>query len=171
MNDLHGKVECLETHLDEVEQYERRDTLIISGPSLPQDTPEEDAVKVILNTMKENVRINVKENDVSVAHRLGNKQQNRNSPMIVKFVNRSMKYDLVGACIRLKPDLYLNESLTPKRLALFKTMLMIRKEHREKFQQCHTKDGKIIVKLKNSTVRHTIADKRTIIAFLENIRR
>ena len=87
--------------------------------------------------------------------------------MIVKLVNRYLKYDLVGACIQLKPNLYINESLTPKRLSLFKAVLNIRKLHRERFSQLHTKDGNIIVKLKNSTVKHVIVDDASLMTFLD----
>ena len=86
---------------------------------------------------------------------------------MVKLVNRSLKYDLVGASINLKPGIYVNESLTPKRLNIMKKVLAIRKQHRQKFQQCYTKDGKIIIKLRNSTVKHIIVDETTLLDFLE----
>ena len=66
----------------------------------------------------------------------------------------------------MKPKLYINESLTPRRRVLFNTVLQIRKAHRQKFQQCYTKDGKVIVKLRNSTVKHTIVDEKSLMSFL-----
>lgn len=38
---LKEKVQELETSIDGVDQYERRDTIIVSGPSLPDETPHE----------------------------------------------------------------------------------------------------------------------------------
>lgn len=167
VKDLKSKVCDLESHVDRVEQYERRDTIIISGPSLPPETPTEKATSVVIDAVKENLKLNIKQEDISVAHRLGASQQGRDRPLIVKLVNRSLKYDIMGACIQLRPKLFINESLTPKRLEIFKQILAIRKEHRPKFQQCFTKDGSIIVKLKHSTVRHVIVDDRSFAAFLE----
>ena len=115
-------------------------------------------------TIKEHLKLNLKPEDISVAHRLGTTQPGRDRPVIVKFVNRSLKYETMGACIQLRPRLYINESLTPKRLDIFKQVLAIRKQHREKFQQCFTKDGNIVVKLKHSTVKHVIVDDQSFVS-------
>lgn len=167
VNNLRAKVTTLESHIDDVEQYERRDTVIISGPLLPPEQRGENPTTVVLDAVKEHLKINMNQSDVSIAHRLGQNRQNTNKPIVVKLVNRSLKHDLKGACIQLKPQLYVNESLTPKRAALFKQVLHIRKEHKNKFQQCHTQDGKIIIKLKNSTVKHVICDSDSLMKFLD----
>lgn len=167
VKDLKTKVHDLEAHLDRVEQYERRDTIIISGPSLPSETPTENTSSVVVETIKEHLKINLKTDDLSVTHRLGASVPGRDRPMIVKLVNRSLKYDIMGACVQLRPKLYVNESLTPKRLQIFKQVLSIRKEHRQKFQQCYTKDGNIIIKLKHSTVKHVIVDDESFMKFLD----
>ena len=167
VKDLKVKVTNLETHIDRVEQYERRDTVIISGPSLPPETLSENVSNVVTESIKEHLKLNLKPEDISVAHRLGTTQPGRDRPVIVKFVNRSLKYETMGACIQLRPRLYINESLTPKRLDIFKQVLAIRKQHREKFQQCFTKDGNIVVKLKHSTVKHVIVDDQSFMALLD----
>ena len=118
-------------------------------------------------TVKENLKLNIKAEDISVAHRLGTSQPGRDRPIIVKLVNRSLKYDVIGACIQLRPRLYINESLTPRCLDIFKQVLAIRKEHRQKFQQCYTKDGNIVIKLKHSTVKHVIVDHQSFLNLLE----
>ena len=164
---LNNKVDDLESHLDSVEQYERRDTIIINGPGVPHENHEENPVSLVVDTLKDKLKYNMKVEDISVAHRLGPVHQHRTRPLIVKLVNRSQKYDIVGACLKMKPDLYINESLTPRRWNLFKKILDIRKQHRQKFQQCYTKDGKIVVKLRNSTVKHVIVNDRSFNEFLD----
>ena len=154
-------------HIDNIDQYERTDTVVVSGPSLPPETAQENTKNLIVATFKDHLKINIRHEDMSLAHRLGAAHQNRNRPVIVKLVNRSLKHNLVEACISLKPELYINESLAPKRCNNFKQVLAVRKAHRHKFQQCHTKDGKIIIKLKNSTVRHTIVDEQFLLTFLD----
>ena len=72
----------------------------------------------------------------------------------------------MSACITMKPNMYVNESLTPKRLALFKTIWNIRREKRQHFQQCYTKDGKICIKLKCSNQKHIITNERALNDFL-----
>lgn len=51
VNKLKNKTASLESHLDGVEQYERRDNIIISGPMLPPGSPTEDTGNVALNTI------------------------------------------------------------------------------------------------------------------------
>ena len=105
--------------------------------------------------------------ETSIAHRLGSSAQQKKRPIIVKLTNRSLKQDLVRACVNLKPQLYINESLTPTRLNILKQVLNVRKAHRAKFQQCYTSDGKIVIKLKNSTQKHTITDSTSLMFFLD----
>lgn len=164
---LTSRVDNLERNQDDLEQYERRDTVILSGASLPPETAQENTTNVVTETIKEHLKINIKETDISVSHRLGKQKQQQNRPIIVKLVNRSLKQDLVGACIQLRPQLFVNESLTPKRRVLLNKVLAIRKEHKHKFQQCHTRDGRIVIKLKNSTHKHTITDEKQLVSFLE----
>ena len=168
VNGLKEKIFDLESNIDTVDQYERRDTIILSGPSLPPETNNEHTATVVIDTIKDNLKINLKETDISVTHRLGPQKQQRNRPIIVKLMNRSLKQDLVGACINLKPKLFINESLTPKRRNLFNTVLNIRRQLKAKFQQCYTKDGTVIIKLRNSTVKHSIVDERSLMTFLNH---
>ena len=167
VKDLNTKVQELENNIDSVDQYERRDTIILSGSSVPEESTSEVTNNVVISTIKDNLKIILHDSDISVSHRLGPKRQEHKRPIIVKLNNRTIKHDLVGACIRLRPQLYVNESLTPRRRNLFNAVLQIKKSHKPKFQQCYTKDGTIIVKLKNSTVKHSITDEKSLMALLE----
>ncbi|KAK3892402.1 hypothetical protein Pcinc_003772 [Petrolisthes cinctipes] len=70
---LENRVSQLENQIDDVSQYERRDTVIISGPSIPQETNSESAADVVLDTIRETLKINISRNDINVPHRLGSK--------------------------------------------------------------------------------------------------
>lgn len=158
----------LESQIDDVNQYERRDTLIISGPSLPSETQNENSTEVVVNAIKQTLRINIDPTDINIAHRIGNKsKQSTMKPIIVKLHSRQKKEDIISACITIKPNLYVNESLTPKRLALFKTIRSIRKAHLHLFKQCYTKDGKIHIKLSCSNQKHIITNEQTLNDFLD----
>ena len=164
---LKSTVEDLKQHIDNVEQYERRDTVLLSGPMLPKETNQENSTQVAINSIRDNLRINISERDINIAHRLGSNTQQKNRSIIVKLANRSLKQDLIKACVNLKPQFYVNESLTPTRLNILKQVLTIRKAHRAKFQQCYTSDGKIVIKLRNSTHKYIITDNKSLLAFLE----
>lgn len=164
---LEDTVSRLENQLDDVEQYERRDTIIISGPALPREQNHENSTDLVVNTIKDNLHININHADINVAHRLGSKSQNKERPVIVKLLNRSKKSEIMDACVKVKPSLYVNESLTPKRRNIFNTVWGIRKKNKELFQQCYTRDGKIFVKLKTSTQKHMITTEKSLSIFLD----
>ncbi|XP_063857289.1 uncharacterized protein LOC135098822 [Scylla paramamosain] len=71
---LENRVMQLESQLDEVNQYKRRDILIVGGPVLPSENPNENSAEVIINSIKDNLHINITPSDISVAHRLGAKR-------------------------------------------------------------------------------------------------
>ena len=166
---LQTRVTQLESEIDDCNQYERRDTVIISGPSLPKEIPNENPSDVVIRAIKDNLHVNISHTDLNVAHRLGpKKDQNTVRPLIVKLHSRQKKTEIMDACITVRPNLYINESLTSKRRALFKSVWDIRKQNRELFQQCYTKDGKIIVKLKSSNRKHTITSDESLSNFLDS---
>ena len=113
--------------------------------------------------MRENLHININNSDIDIAHRLGtNKSQNNSRPVIVKLQSRQAKYIIMNACVTVKPNLYVNESLTTKRRSLFKIVL----ENNTEFQQCYKNDGKIVSKLKHSNRKHIITTDETLADFL-----
>lgn len=166
VNHMETKIRHLESMIDEVDQYERRDTVIISGPNLPDESLNENPSDVIVNTIKQHLHVNMTHADINVAHRLGPKSQGKKRPVIVKLQNRLKKSELVQACINIRPQLHINESLTPKRRSIFNTIRKIRSEHRNLFQQCYTSDGKIIVKLKSAPTKYTLTTEEQLHDFV-----
>lgn len=165
---LENRVVELEDQVDEVSQYERRDTIIISGPNLPKDEQNENTVDKTIRSIRDNLHLHIEHKDINVAHRLGTRStQTMNRPIIVKLHSRQQKHEIMNACITVKPNLYINESLTPKRRSLFKKVWEIRKQHRDLFQQCYTHDGKIYVKLKASAQKHAITNDAALACFLD----
>ena len=122
---LGNRILQLEDQLDDVNQYERRDTIIVGGSSLPQELPNENSSEVIVRTIKEQLKINITQSDINIAHRIGNSTR---KPIIVKLHSRQKKEDIMSASITIRPNLHINESLTPKRRALFKQIWEIRKK-------------------------------------------
>ena len=176
---LTNRVADLESNLEELQQYSRRDCMVFNGPSLPKETENEDTTMAIIEAIKQKHKINLKTQDISASHRLGPKPKPssipnapvpRTRPIIVKFVSRSTKADITSAAIALKPDLYANESLTPQRLDLLRRVRAIRAKRRDDFLACHTSEGKIVVKIKlgNSFRRFVITSESSFNVFLEH---
>lgn len=114
-----------EDQLDDIDQYKRRETIIISGPAIPQEQTMENTNDLTVKTIKDNLQINIEHKDINISHSLGPKHQNKPRPIIVKLLNRSKKTEIMEACVTVKPKIYVNESLTPKRRSIYTTILEI----------------------------------------------
>lgn len=76
-----------------------------------------------MRSLRVKLHLNITYDDVNVALRLGaKKKQNIIRPIIVKLHSRQKKSEIINACIQVKPNIYVNESLTPKRTSLFKVI-------------------------------------------------
>ena len=157
----------LQDQLDDIDQYERRDTIIISSPALPEEQAMENTTDITVKTIKDNLHINIEHKDINISHRLRPKHQNKTRPIIAKLVNRSKKSEIMEACVTVKPKIYVNESLTPKHRSIYSTILEIGKKNRSLFQQCYTRDGRIFVKLRNSNQKHNITNEHSLNTFLD----
>ena len=138
---LKKQISSLEDKLDATEAYARKDTVIISG-AIPGVTANENTNEVVVGLIKNKLSaIDIDPIDISVSHRLQNKRPNEQGvtypPNIyVKLVRRNLKKALINASKRENKQnknnpnkIYINESLTPRRIAVLQTLLKIKKSH------------------------------------------
>lgn len=116
---LNNKVTKLETDLDSVEQYNRRNTLRITG--IPEDPKEniDQTVAEVASAMNSNIKLS----EIDSTHRTGKPKGNRPKDIIVRFVSYKAREKLYEARNRLrKTDNYrsvtINDYLTRKRKKL-----------------------------------------------------
>ena len=127
-----------------------------------------------MTTLNGVLHLHTSPGDVNGAHRFGRKQVSEDGassskhkrPIIVKLHSRTLKSMIIKKCIETKPKLYVNESLSPVRRAIYRRFLGIRREHKGLITQLHTTDGNIIIKLKDETERHVISNDSTLQRFL-----
>ena len=86
--------------------------------SVPAAQDGENCNKIAYDMVKENLKLHVSPNIVSVAHRIGRKQGPDHRDISVKLFRREMKKDITDACRYLKYIciIYVNESRTPQRI-------------------------------------------------------
>ena len=115
------------------EAYTRRDNLIVSGlatstwadaastPSTATDmnsdqmTSSKDVVKSMLNLCNEHLHVPVVPQDISIAHRLLQRNKGQPAPIIVRFTSRKTRDEVFRAKKLLKGHqhkIYINEDLT-----------------------------------------------------------
>ena len=83
---LEDKVVSLESSVNQVEQYGRRNNIVISG--IPDDVADDDLENAVTSIM-EDVDVIVQNGDIEVCHRIGKSDQKTSSKKtIVRFINR-----------------------------------------------------------------------------------
>ena len=105
-----------EASLNDLEQYGRRNSVRITG--LLNDTENQTSNAVAeqsANLINQKLGIRIEYRDIDVAHRLGKYIHNKNRPVIVKFVRRQTKIDIMKRAKLLKgTGIFINEDLTKK---------------------------------------------------------
>lgn len=170
---LHGELSTLKAEIDEADSYERRDCVIFSGNLFPPATPGEDCPKVVVETLKKELKININRSEINTVHRLGAKPTGTgsdNRKMIVKFVRRDLKKEIIVASKRVK-DFYANESLTPTRRSILFSIRKIKKGHASIVKGFSTINGNVyaftppIGASSGRDVRHLINTREKLAAF------
>ena len=176
VNSLTTEVDKLRSLMDDSDAYERKDTIIISGNALPVFVQGENCSLIARNLMAEKLRTVIGENDVNTAHRLGevptNLQQDRRS-IIMKLCRRDMKQSIIQASSKMRcPGLFVNESLTPTRRTIFKTLRDIKRNHPALVKGCSTFEGKVYAYTKASGTSPTSGrDVRHLVNTQEQLRK
>ena len=97
IDSLQERARKMEDNIDGADAYERRDTIVLSGPSLPVASAGENCVAKAIDVIKEKLKVQIAVNDISTAHRLGTKPQNQapdNRKLIVKLCRRDVKRNI-----------------------------------------------------------------------------
>ena len=143
---LEQTVESLSSKIDSNEQYERRDTLIMSGSISPVNN-DENCTNIVRQLMQERNFI-LNPSDISTAHRIGKKpppnhEDRRN--IIFKLTRRDLKQEIINACKQRDPKIYINESLTPTRNAISFVLRKLKRQNRDSMGGVKSFDGNVYV--------------------------
>ena len=149
-NLLKNKITSLENKIDDMDAYERRDCVVLSG-AVPTLTPNENIKEVTVEIIKTKYRnLNICPEDISICHRMKPKPAtngSQKSPNIfIKFVRRDKKRELImaskGQAREAQNKLFANESLTPNRTSILQTLLKIKRGN-DTIKGVTTEDGKV----------------------------
>lgn len=130
------------------DMYARRSSMVIFGL---EEERNENATSVVVKMIKDKLKIQIKDKDIEVCHRLGKTVLNKKRPMIVKFRYRDTKWDVMTARRGLKgTNITFSESLCKEVQRLLKEV----KAH-ENTESVWAWNGKIFAKDKKGDI-HTI---------------
>nr|XP_006825068.1 PREDICTED: uncharacterized protein LOC102806889 [Saccoglossus kowalevskii] len=171
---LKRKVSSLERNYNDLDQYTRRENIVITG--IPE-TDNEDTDEIALKVAKiaDN---NVTMSDIDASHRFGKRQVSGEqhhkypSPIIVRFTtrrvrdsvfkNRKKLADVNSSNIgyRAANVIYINENLTPMAKSLLTKVNIKRKHFKWKFMWTH--NGRILIKKDELSPVVHIADEESL---------
>lgn len=170
---LRQELSALKSNVEEANAYSRRDCAIVSGSALPECVVGEDTSKVVVNLLKDKLKLPVSEADICTAHRLGPKPPGSGPDVrkvIIKFVRRDLKRSMMSAAKKNKNSgIYLNDCLTPAMRSLFYSVRKM-KRGSTVIKGCSTFDGKVYVYTAGTSegsrdIRHHIDSRATLSDF------
>lgn len=152
------RMDALEQRLADLEQYSRINDLIITGLVIkprsyakavatggePTELDQESAEQQVVNFLNSK-DININTRDIEACHPLP-KRDKRPHAVIVRFVNRKQKMDVLKQGKKLKgTNVYINEHLTKKNSEVARQARILKKQKR--IQATWTSNCKIFIKL------------------------
>ena len=166
----------MEERIEDNESYERRDCLVFSGAKIPPHANDENCISIIQELARNNLKISIPENEISVAHNVGTRnptQSGNKRSIIAKFCRRNTKMDVLSSARKMKiENLFVNESLTPQQRTIGYVLRRARRDRPDRISGSTTVDGKHYVWIKpvNSSAPAS-KNNKLLIGTIEKLRR
>ena len=141
VTETRAEIQLLKDHVEEAEQYSRRNCLLLHGVSEKRGENTDELVKTFC---KENLNFEITDYHLDRSHRLkkSSNAKDRPAPIIAKFVQHNVKAYLYNRKKCLKGTGYLmTESLINKTMELIKQLKRLRNE--KKMNSFWSMDGRI----------------------------
>eukprot|EP00057_Strongylocentrotus_purpuratus_P010752 XP_011665226.1 PREDICTED: uncharacterized protein LOC105438737 [Strongylocentrotus purpuratus] len=140
-----------DVRLDEMEQYSRRDNIVLRGvPEKEGENTNDVVIEVSAST-----GIKVVGADISTSHRIGRPQPNRSRPIVARFVRRDLRTDILRNKRKLRDsqhkDIMVSEHLAPGRAKLLHAV-----KQDDQVERVWTIDGKVHCILKGDPRKQII---------------
>ena len=145
---LKTKIQTLADQRDMLENYTRRNTVVISGPALPKTTTNEDCYDIVTKLVESSGE-KISRADIDICHRLPSRKtedDKNKKPIIAKFVRRETKHRVLRACRAKKPkDIFFNESVSRTRGSILFILRKVKKEYPGKISSIKTEECNVKV--------------------------
>ena len=161
---LEDKCKSLEAKLDDIEQYSRRNCLLLHGV---KESRKEDTTTTALTVLNETLGTELDRDDIDRSHRIGSPNKTslegerpKPRPIIIKFISYQQRRSVFSQKRKFKNSDYLiTESLTKARMSTYRAAQKLVKE--ERIQSVWSVDGSITV-LTNEERKVTIKNDQDL---------
>ena len=143
----------LTERVEDLETNGRKQDLIISGPNTPTVQIGENLKSISEDFLKRTLKINLPENSIQRAARIGKKPTNSTSAdrrsIILTLSSHELVQDTIRTAKTVKPqNVYLNENLTPTKHKIMQILRKSRRIYGNKISGCSSRHGRVSVWLK-----------------------
>ena len=141
IENLAEKQKSLSSEIDDLEQYSRRNCLLLHGVN---ESNDENTNEIIIKTFSEELGVEIKEDDLDRSHWLGKpkNKDNKTRAIIVKFTRYAVRKEIFMNKSKLEGKLLLiTESLTSSRMQLLGDA-----QRKYGVRNVWTSDGRVMVK-------------------------
>ena len=162
-NDLRNTKKDLEWEIDSLEQYGRRNCLLLHGVPESCDSRREFTDTKVIDIINDKLDLDLDKSDLDRSHRLGRKINPANQatstrsakplPIIVKFISHNIKSTVFRQKRKLKGSGFgFSETLTKRRMEIYSTV-----SQHPNIESAWTLDGRVIA-LRSDTQRKVFID-------------
>ena len=159
VKDMNARLQTFEQKQDEANQYSRLDCITISpkkdssGSFVPNTIPNydnaENTKQLVIDLFKDQLNLNLQNNDISIAHRLKpprrstntTQQQHDRRNIVVRLCRKELVGTIFRHCKEMTPNFYVNESLTPVRHSICYALRTLKRKHGEIISKVQTFKG------------------------------
>ncbi len=134
----------------------RLNSLRIVGLTEKASEKAKDVAKEVMTFSKNNLKVDLKPQDIDLVRRMGKKTTGVNRPVLLKLVTNSKKWEIYSARMSLnkngngkkgKDGIYINEDLPPMQAELYKETRKRLKKVGDFWQKGWTENGRVFVRI------------------------
>lgn len=127
---IQQKSQTLEGKLNDLDQYGRRNNIRVSGIRDQENETAEESVKIVVDTLNKKIpNLNLKDDDIDIAHRIGKYEKDKKRQIIVKFQSRMKKSQVMRDKKGLKGEnIFINDDLTRLNQEVFNSVRIKKKD-------------------------------------------
>lgn len=180
LSDRDKRIAELEQKVDDLEQYTRRDDLVITGLDVKhrsyarvaaninttEDSPHEELLTLEQQvvTFLQDKNIDIKHEDISICHTLPTRSDKLKSSIVIRFISRKSRNNLIMQARKLKgTNVYINEHLTKKNGTIAREARLLKKH--KKIAATWTRNGNIWIKIKEGTQARMVKELKDLEIF------
>lgn len=139
--------ESLKEALNDAQQYSRANNVRVNGIINDRENQSADeATNAVIKIFNKHMNMDLSVDDIDIAHRIGPYKDGKNRPIIVKFLQRRTKFEVIKripSLIKAKTGIYINEDLTPLNNEVLSSL---RLKAKDRIAGCWSVQGKIYAK-------------------------